>query len=178
MLSERALKVVSDFVLRKVPEGKFKVRFSCACSKRLDVRSLEELVEILNDVFENFGNVIEDWEVEMIEQWLKPYGVVIEKKEGYRAKILRSGYEDKVEEVFDYYSCGMKEGALILAKSVLDSIARDRGFKNFKDLPKGNPNDILNKFYDLLGEDLSEEEKVFVLKTFKNVVDLCSSPQA
>ena len=179
MLSDKALKIVSDFVLRKVPEGMFSVRTFCACSdyRRLDVKSLDELVDILNEVFEKFGNLIEDWEVEAIKPWLRPYGIVIEKGEKYRARIVKTGYEDKIEELLDYYSCGMKKGALILAKAILDLVARDKGYKNFKELPKGNLNDILNEFYNMLEKDLSDEETLFILKTMKNVIELCSSLQ-
>lgn len=180
MLSDKALKIVSDFVLRKVPEGLFNVRTFCACSdyRRLDVKSVEEVVDILNEVFERFGNLIEDWEIESIKPWLKPYGIVIEKEGKYKARVVRTGYEEKIEEVLDYYSCGLKEGALMLAKAILDSIAKERGYESFEDLPKGKLNNLLNEFYKTLERDLSEEEALFLIKTLKNVVELCSSHQA
>ena len=177
MLSDKALKMVSDFVLRKVPEGMFGVRTFCACYRRLDIKNLDELVNILNEVFEKFGNLVEDWEVKALEPWLRPYGIVIERGERYRARIVRSGYEEKIEEIFDYYSCGMKKGALVLAKAILDLVARDKGYKDFKELPQGNLNYILNEFYEMLEKDLSDEETIFVLKTVKNVIELCSSLQ-
>ncbi|WP_457549099.1 hypothetical protein [Archaeoglobus sp.] len=177
MIGDKALKVVSDFVLRKVPKGMFKVRTFCACSDymRLDVRSAEEVVEILNEVFENFGSLIEDWEVEAIKPWIEPYGIIIEKGDRYKAKLVKTGYEDKLEEILSYYSCGMKKESLILAKSLLDSIANERGFESFKDMVKGNLVDILKNFYDSLDKDLRDEEILFLLKTMRNVVELCLS---
>jgi len=177
MIGDKALKVVSDFVLRKVPKGMFKVRTFCACSDymRLDVKTPEEVVDILNEVFENFGSMIEDWEVEAIKPWLKPYGIVIEKEDRYKAKLVKTGYEDKLEEILSYYSCGMKREALILAKALLDSIANEKGFESFKDMVEGKLAELLKKFYDSLDKDLSDEEILFLLKTMRNVVELCLS---
>ncbi len=172
MLSERALKVLSDFVFRKAPQGLFEFRTFCACSdyRRLEVKSLEDVVDILNYVFENFGSLIEDWEVENLKSWLRPYGIIIEKRDKYRARVLKSGYEDRLEEIFDYFSCGMKRQALILAKALLEEVLKEREFDNLKD--------VLTSIYDSLDRDLSEDEALFILKTVRNVVELCSSPQA
>ncbi|ADB57498.1 hypothetical protein [Archaeoglobus profundus] len=177
MIGDKALKVVSDFVLRKVPEGLFEVRTFCACSdyRRLDVKTPEEIVKVLNEVFERFGSLIEDWEVEAIKPWLRPYGIIIEKEDRYRAKLLKTGYEDKLDELLDYYSCGMKRESLVLAKALLDSIAKERGFESFKDMVKGKLADLLELFYDSLDRDLNDEEILFLLKTMRNVLELCSS---
>ena len=179
MIGDKALKIVSDFVLRKVPKGMFKVRTFCACSDymRLDVKTPEEIVDILNEVFEKFGSLIEDWEVEAVKPWLKPYGIVIEKEKGYKAKLVKTGYEDKLEELLSYYSCGMKKEALILAKALLDSIAKERGFESFRDMVRGNLADLLKNFYDSFDKDLSDEEILFLLKTMRNVIELCSYRQ-
>ncbi len=182
-LGEKALKVLSDFVLRKVPEGIFNVRTFCACSdyRRLDIKTAEEAVNILNEVFEKFGSLIEDWEVNIVRSWLRPYGVEIEKIGNlYRAKIVKTGYEEKVEEVIDYYCCGMKKQAQILAKAVLDGFAKERGFKNFEEMIKARNNslrEVLLSIYSSLERDLSDEEIIFIIKTIRNVLELCSSLQ-
>ena len=177
MLSDKALKHLSDFILRKAPDGMYRVRTFCACSdyRRLDVKNVDDVLNVLNDFFEKFSGLIEDFEVDLLKPWLKPYGIEIEYKNGrYKAYLVKTGFEEKLEEIMDYYCCGLKKQALVLCRALMDEMAKDRGFQNFYELIESSElKDLLKRVYDLTFEDLSDESILFLIKVLRSVMESC-----
>jgi len=180
MLSDKALRYLSEFILRKAPEGLYSVRTFCACSpfKRLDIKTVDEAVTILNDFFEKFSSLVDEKEIEMLKPWLKPYGIEIKLDNGrYKAELAKTGFEEKIEELLDYYCCGLKKQALILCRALMDEFAKNKGFNNFTELLEslnGESSKVLKQLYEITSKDLSDEEILFIIKILKPMFELLS----
>jgi len=179
MLNEKALRHLTDFILRKAPQGLYSLRATCACpsSCLLDVKSVEDAVRILNDFFEKFGSLVEVYEIDLLKPWLKPYGIeIVKENDRYKAKIVKTGFEEKIDEALNYYCCGMIEQSVVLCRGIMVDFARKKDFKSFLELVEckadGKTAEVLKNLYGMTFEKLDEKDALFLIKVLKPTLEL------